>query len=83
MPLFDFVCRKCGHQFEALVRNNIKPKCAACNHEELERLFSLPAVKSEATQDLAMRAAKKRDAAQAKDRMYEQLRYEQTHDRHG
>ena len=83
MPLFDFACRKCGKQFEALVRTGTKPKCEACGNEDLERLFSLPTVKSESTHDLAMRAAKKRDAAQAKDRMYEQLRYEQTHDRHG
>jgi putative FmdB family regulatory protein len=83
MPLYDYSCRKCGHQFEALVRASTKPKCAKCGAEDLERLFSLPAVKSESTHDLAMRSAKKRDAAQAKDRMYEQLRYEQTHDRHG
>jgi hypothetical protein len=30
-----------------------------------------------------MRAAKKRDAAQGKDRMHEQLKYEESHDRHG
>jgi putative FmdB family regulatory protein len=83
MPLYDFSCRKCESQFEALVRGSVKPTCPECGSEELERLMSLSAVKSETTRGLAMKAAKKRDAAHGKDRMHEQLRYEQTHDRHG
>jgi putative FmdB family regulatory protein len=83
MPLFDFSCKACGHTFEVLVRGEVKPKCESCGSEEVERLLSLPTVQSESTRNLAMQAAKKRDAAQGKDRMHEQLRYEQTHDRHG
>lgn len=83
MPLYDYSCRACGKQFEALVRANSKPKCEHCKSEDLERLFSLPAVSSESTRQLALKAAKKRDAVQGKERMYEQLRYEQSHDRHG
>jgi hypothetical protein len=30
-----------------------------------------------------MRAAKQRDASQARDRMHERLHYEKSHDRHG
>ena len=45
--------------------------------------MSLPRVKSSGTHDLAMRAAKKRDAVQARDRMHERIRYEESHDRHG
>ena len=83
MPLYDYTCKACSNTFEAFVRKDTKPVCPTCQSEDLERLFSLPAVKSESTKELAMRAAKKRDAAQAKDRMYEQLRYEESHDRHG
>jgi putative FmdB family regulatory protein len=83
MPLFDFKCRGCGHTFEALVRGQNKPACPKCKSEDLEKLLSLPAVKSESTKAKAMAAAKKRDAAQGKDRMHEQLRYEESHDRHG
>jgi putative FmdB family regulatory protein len=83
MPLYDFSCRACGQTFEALVRASTKPKCESCQSEDLERLFSLPAVSSETTRQLALKAAKKRDAAEGKERMYEQLRYEQSHDRHG
>ena len=83
MPLYDFRCGACGNEFEVLVRGDAKPKCLACQSEQVERLLSLPAVKSEATHALAMKAARKRDAAQGKDRMHEQLKYEQSHDRHG
>ncbi len=27
MPLFDFRCKKCGAEFEALVLGGIKPSC--------------------------------------------------------
>ena len=83
MPVYEYSCRTCGHRFEALVRGSARPKCAACEGEDLERLLSLPSVSSEGTRRLALNAAKKRDAAQGKDRMHEQLRYERTHDRHG
>ena len=83
MPIYDYQCKACGHHFDALVRGSERARCVKCKSEELEQLLSLPAIKSESTHNLAMKAAKKRDAAQGKDRMHEQLRYEQTHDRHG
>ena len=43
MPLFDFRCRACGHQFEALVRAQDPPpgECPACQATDLERLLSI------------------------------------------
>jgi hypothetical protein len=46
----------------------------------VERLFSLPNVKSETTRAQAMRAAKKRDQTQATDRVQAQIAYEKSHD---
>ena len=46
----------------------------------MERTISTPAVKSSGTHELAMRAAKKRDAAQGKERMHAQREYELNHD---
>jgi putative FmdB family regulatory protein len=83
MPIYDYRCQTCGHQFEALVVRNDVPVCSSCGGAKLERLLSMPGVKSESTRDQAMRAAKRRDAAQAADRMHERLRYEKSHDRHG
>ncbi len=83
MPIYEYVCSKCVREFEALVRTPDEARCPECGGAKLERLLSVPAVKSEGTRSLAMRAAKKRDAGQAKRRNREQLRYEQSHDRHG
>lgn len=83
MPIFDYKCPACGHTFEALVLKGKEPACAQCGNASLERLISLPAVKSSTTSDLAMRSAKRRDAAQAAERSHAQLQYEKSHDRHG
>lgn len=41
MPLYDFRCRACGHEFESLVRNNVLPsECPTCHAADLERLLS-------------------------------------------
>lgn len=80
MPIYEYSCRACAHQFEALVRGSKIPACPECRSEDLERLLSLPSVKSESTQGKVMREAKRRDAAQAKDRAHEQRKYELSHD---
>jgi putative FmdB family regulatory protein len=37
MPLFDFICKKCGTQSELLVRNGETPRCPKCGSKQLER----------------------------------------------
>lgn len=80
MPLYEYVCQKCGTEFEALVRGGKPPACEACGATELERKFSLPNVKSETTKAQALRAAKKRDKAQGQERVEAQRAYEKSHD---
>lgn len=83
MPIYEYACKGCEHEFELFVRKGVEPACPECESEELERRLSLPRVHSETTHGLAMRAAKKRDKALATDRMHDRLHYEQSHDRHG
>ena len=83
MPIYEYACQDCAHRFELLVRKDTTLACPSCQGQKLERLTSIPGVRSDGTKNRALRAAKKRDAAQAKDRMHEQLKYEQSHDRHG
>ena len=84
MPIYEYTCLGCGRDFEILVRGTgTAPACPSCKSEELERRLSLPRVRSSTTRGMAMRAAKQRDASQARDRMHERIRYEQSHDRHG
>lgn len=80
MPLYDYKCTACGHRFEVLVRGGAAPTCVSCGSDALERLLSLPGVKSESTKARSLRAAKRRDAVQGTERVQEQLRYERSHD---
>ena len=40
MPIYDFACRGCGEQFEALVDAAARPACPVCAAPEPDRLFS-------------------------------------------
>jgi len=54
VPLYDFRCRACGHEFEALVRPGHPPVCSACQSQDLERKLSTFAMTSrERTQAFA------------------------------
>ncbi len=83
MPIYEYVCNDCVQQFEVLVLRQDTPACPSCDGVDLRRVLSAPRVKSSSTHDLAMRAAKKRDRSQAWERVNEQRKYEESHDRHG
>jgi putative FmdB family regulatory protein len=40
VPLYEYECLKCRHQFEALVIGARKPVCPKCKSEELEKRVS-------------------------------------------
>ncbi|MDP6636528.1 MAG: zinc ribbon domain-containing protein [Phycisphaerae bacterium] len=41
MPIYEYVCSKCGHAFEKLVPSSkTKPKCEKCGSAKLDRQFS-------------------------------------------
>ena len=81
MPIYEYACRSCSRKFEVLIRGtSATPACPECSSTDLERLLSLPSVKSESTHARALSAAKKRDAKQAYDRVNTQREYEAHHD---
>ena len=80
MPIYEYTCKSCGHEFEVLVRKGKTPVCASCGRADLERRFSLPNVSSETTRAQSMRAAKRRDKAQGTERVEAQREYEKHHD---
>ena len=51
MPLYEYTCLKCSHEFEALVRTGDVPACPECGSEKLEKLLSDVAVSSENTRE--------------------------------
>jgi putative FmdB family regulatory protein len=70
MPLFDFRCRACGHEFEALVRpasyGDPPTACAACGAGDPERLLSTFAVTSREKLQSAADAKNKKAASAAR-----------------
>jgi putative FmdB family regulatory protein len=79
VPIFEYRCLGCRNAFEMLVLKGSSPSCPACHGVDLERLVSIPAVKSESTHALAMKAAKRRDTKQADLQNRAQREYEQHH----
>jgi len=68
MPLYDFQCRACRHEFEALVRpaDTAAPACPACHGRDLEKLLSAFAVSSAEKTQAAASKKRTRDASVAR-----------------
>jgi len=43
MPLYEYHCPDCNHDFEALVRSDERAECPTCGTKKLEKLLSVPA----------------------------------------
>ena len=81
MPLYDFRCKGCGAEFEALVRPPAAPACPSCAGADLERLqssFSF-SVRSEGLSPAARRAVQKQQASQKADHAAFQQEIEKKH----
>jgi putative FmdB family regulatory protein len=44
MPIFEYVCGKCNHEFEALVYGSQKAECPKCHGKKLKTQLSVFAV---------------------------------------
>jgi putative FmdB family regulatory protein len=42
MPMFEYMCRDCGREFEAFVTGERKPACPGCSGANLSKLLSRP-----------------------------------------
>jgi len=68
MPIFEYRCGDCAHEFELLVLKGSGPaRCPACNGEKVEKLLSLPRVSSDQTKKRASRDLRSRNATTRKD----------------
>ncbi len=43
MPIYEYHCSACRHDFEVLATSSSRPVCPACGSASLEKLVSLPA----------------------------------------
>jgi putative FmdB family regulatory protein len=64
VPIYEFRCTACGASFELLVRRSSTPApCPSCGASEVEKLLSLPSVRSEETRSRAVRDIRARNRA--------------------
>ncbi len=80
MPIYEYRCLACRHEFEALVRGSDGPACPVCASQTLERMLSPIAVKTEAGSRAAFRKAKAVRRAQTREeRFYEHHDHDDEH----
>ena len=58
MPIFEYVCKQCRHEFEVLVFGTVKAKvaCPKCESKRLEPMLSVFAVSAKGSSTPAIAA---------------------------
>ena len=84
MPIYDFHCRACDHEFEALVRpqDQEPPKCPSCQSVDLERLLSSFAVSTAEKTKAAVRQSRQRQVNANKESSSPTRSYRKEHEGH-
>jgi putative FmdB family regulatory protein len=57
MPIYEYICQKCHHQFEALLYGKEKAECPKCHATKLEPQLSVFAVSAGSTKSSAQAAS--------------------------
>jgi putative FmdB family regulatory protein len=80
MPIYEYGCRGCQHQFEVIVRpGDTPPHCPSCGAGDLERLISMFAVDSPGSRTLALNAARRKNAKVTQEKAHADSEYERKH----
>ena len=83
MPIFDFRCRTCGHEFEALVRVQDPPaRCRSCGGADIEKLLSGFAVSTAEKTKAAVKKSRQRQIAANRDKVVADEEYRKEHEGH-
>lgn len=56
MPIYEYACNKCGHEFETLVRASTVPDCPSCRSTDLEKKLSVFATAAPAAESAPVAA---------------------------
>jgi putative FmdB family regulatory protein len=81
MPIFEYKCRSCSHEFETLVRPHLPaPQCPECGSADLEKLVSSPAVSTESMRQANARKSRQQQIAKRKDAIVAEEEHRIHHD---
>jgi putative FmdB family regulatory protein len=70
MPIFEYECRACGHDFEALVLPTTPPPaCPKCQSADLEKLLSAAAVSTDGMRQANALKSRQQQIAKRKDKI--------------
>ncbi len=80
MPIYEYKCRSCGHEFEyLLLSSSPAARCPACGTQDLEQLISLCGMSSDSTREANLGAAHRKAAAVRKDKRHEEHKHLHEH----
>ena len=83
MPIYEYACRDCQHEFEQLIRPGDTPECPSCHGHALERLLSQVSVSSEHSRQLNFNRARQAAKRVQRDKDMAQMEYEKKHREEG
>jgi len=83
VPIYEYECRSCRHQFEQLIRTGDTAACPKCQSGDLERLLSHVSMSSENTRQLHFNRARQAAKRVQKDKDVAQWEYEKKHREEG
>jgi len=76
MPLYDYVCKACRNEFEALVRaQDPAPVCPSCKSSDLVKLITAAAMSADQLTRDRVRAERKRRLPQHKAEQNEEYQH--------
>jgi putative FmdB family regulatory protein len=78
MPIYEYQCRNCAHEFELLIlKGSPAPACPSCQSEDIEQLLSGFAVSSEGISQSRLQAARRKHAnsSQVRDKKVAEAEY--------
>jgi putative FmdB family regulatory protein len=73
MPIYEYECRSCGHQFEFLVLpSSPKAACPSCKSKSLQQQISTFAVSSDSTRASNRESARKKNAKKTQEAKHDE-----------
>jgi putative FmdB family regulatory protein len=79
MPIYEYACRSCGHEFEQLIRTGDTAACPSCKGQDLERLLLTGHHELGEHAQAALRQARAKAKLVQRDKDVAQAEYEKKH----